>query len=230
MSGKLFISGGGGAEASKLLDQEFVNSLRRSKVLYIPIGLKRNIIGFEECYEWITKTLGAHSQNELDIEMWTNLIGKHREDLSGFDAIYIGGASNTYRLLEILHSTHLQEKIVSFFEQGGILYGGSSGAIILGKNVATWGDDKDGFLSEDGLNLVHELSIFCHYSEETRERLTRYLQQYKLPTIALPENSGFIYEPEKDKIRIIGYGSVTIFVNAIAPIILKPNKEFIFKK
>jgi peptidase E len=188
--------------------------------------LKRDIAGFEECYKWLTVTLGAHSAEGLDIEMWINLGEKDNEDLSRFDAIYIGGANNTYKLLDVLYHSHLQRKIIEFVKRGGNVYGGSSGGIVLGKNVATWGDDRGSFTLEDGFNLVHGFSIFCHYGDETMERLITFIEKYETPTIALPENSGFIYR--ENEIEVIGYSPITIFFSQIESVTLKPHQKVLF--
>ena len=223
MSGKLFISGGGNAENSYLLDKEFVGSLKKRKILYILIGLKRDIVGFEGCYDWITKTLGAHTSKEIEIEMWISLEDKHEEDLSEFDAIYIGGAYNTYKLMDVLHCSGLDQRFRGFVAKGGLIYGGSSGAIILGRNIATWGDDKMNYTSEDGLDLVGGFSIFCHFNVRGKDYVKNYINKYRIPTIALTEATGFIYE--EHNIKAIGYDSVVIFYDSESVRILKPNEK-----
>jgi dipeptidase E len=223
MRGKVFASGGGNAKNSYLLDREFVNSLKNHKILYIPIGLRRDIVGFEGCYNWITETLKAHTSKEIEIEMWINLKDKHEEDLSVFDAIYIGGAYNTYKLMDILHRSGLNQKLREFVIKGGSIYGGSSGAIILGKNIATWGDDKIDNGSEDGLDLVNGFSIFCHFNIKGEEHVKNYINKYKIPTIALTEDTGFIYE--ENNIKAIGYDPVVIFYGSENIKLLKPNEE-----
>ena len=113
-----------------------------------------------------------------------------------------------------------------FVKNGGNIYGGSSGAIIMGKNIETWGGEANGYTDYGGLNLVGGWSIFCHYCEENISRLKLYLKKYKLPTIALPENSGFIYDRDSGSIRVIGYDSITVFPRLNTSFNVDPGKEF----
>src|SRR3989338_1189953 len=111
MSGQIFLSGGGGAQESFILDAEFVNSLPAKKLLYIPIGLRRDIIGYDDCYNWINRTLSVHSKKKIGIEMWINLSNKVYSDIFSFGGIYIGGASNTYKFLDLLYKSNFIEII-----------------------------------------------------------------------------------------------------------------------
>ncbi|MBU1159659.1 Type 1 glutamine amidotransferase-like domain-containing protein, partial [Patescibacteria group bacterium] len=125
--GKLFISGGGGAQDSFLLDQEFVKSSRLKRILYIPIALQRDSIGYEACYDWITSTLSNHSDDFIEIMMWLDLKNKTIDDLKKIDAIYIGGG-NTYKLLQIIYEENFDKVLAEFLRRGGNIYGGSAGA------------------------------------------------------------------------------------------------------
>lgn len=227
MKGKVFISGGGGAKDSFLLDKEFVASFTNNKLLYIPIGLKRNIIGYDNCYKWIIDTLSIHTKESLDIEMWVDVKNKGGEDISNFEGIYIGGASNTYEFLNLLYESSLANALINFVRHGGSLYGGSSGAVIMGRNIATVLDDKKDYRHETGLKLLNNYSILCHYDKTQENRIERYILKYGFPVIALPENSGLIVE--RDVARVVGYNSITIFDLKFNKTFLLPEDSFNIK-
>ncbi|WP_236809547.1 Type 1 glutamine amidotransferase-like domain-containing protein [Bacillus glycinifermentans] len=72
-----------------------------------------------------------------------------------FSAVYIGGG-NTFRLLKHVTDTRFNDILQSYAKRGGIVYGGSAGAIILGKHIMTCShmDDNNVGLNEfDGWGL-----------------------------------------------------------------------------
>ena len=84
------------------------------------------------------------------------------------------------------------ESLKSYFQKGGIIYGGSAGAIVLGKNILT-SPDKNTYLknSFDGLDLIDGYSVWCHYKKEDNLKI---IEKSKIlhNVLALAENSGFI--------------------------------------
>jgi len=210
MSGKVYISGGGKSKETYKLDHIFFNLPRGAKILYIPVGLKRDIIGFEGCHEWFTETLSMHTKEKLEVEMWISLKRKEEEDIDGFDAIYMGGASNTYKFLKNINDSGFISPLVNFVKKGGSIYGGSSGAVILGKNIGTVEEENNkNYKHKDGLDLVGGYSILCHYDGSQNKKVSSYLKKYGNPIIALPENTGLIVYDSK--IKVYGYGKCHIF-------------------
>lgn len=222
--GKLFISGGGKAKDSFLLDKAFVNTLQNKKILYIPIGLKRDIIGYEECYNWIRNTLSVHTDEVLDISMWVDLGKEADKDLKTFDAIYIGGAGDAYNLLKQMRKVKFIASLLKFFRDGGILYGGSAGAVIMGKYIIPMNNGMNQ-KSKLGLGLLKNYSIYCHYSKNYDKILKRFIDNYNRPVISIPENSGFIFD--RNKISVVGYNQIIIFNLDSRRRYVKPNENFI---
>ena len=96
-----------------------------------------------------------------------------------------------------------------FVQKGGLLYGGSSGAVILGKNIAITLDEKDGYKHENGLGLIGNYSILCHYDNTQNNPIKFYINQTKFNVIAVPIDSGLVVY---DKIaKIVGLSQVTVF-------------------
>lgn len=223
--GKLFISGGGNSEESFLLDKKFVSSLKKKNILYIPIGLRRDLIGYEDCYEWITKTLSAHTKKSLDIEMWISLKGVTKEDILNFEAIYIGGGRNTYKLLYNFYRTGFIDLLKEFFHNGGIVYGGSAGAVIMGKSIATVSEENDKMYPfEEGLYLLNNYSICCHFNARKEKLIYKFISNHNSPVIAIPEDSGLILEYQH--FLVIGYSHIELYDTYLNKSIIKPGESF----
>lgn len=211
MSGTLFISGGGRAIDSSLLDREFVRSLKTGKILYIPVGLQRSFLGYEECYDWISKTLGAHSPLvDLDITMWVSLKNKTHDNLNIFDAIYIGGAKEASDLMSIIRRANFTKPLTAYYENGGSIYGGSAGALILGHRIMPYAkiiDHQTKIMF--GMSLLNKYSLYCHYDKDQNKFIESFITRYKTPVVSLPENSGIILMGSK--VQVSGFSPCIIF-------------------
>ncbi|PSL32967.1 dipeptidase E [Planomicrobium soli] len=164
---KLFISGGGDEKQGKKFDQEFAKRIDLTKpLLYIPIAMK-GIISSADCYQWVSSVFKPLGIDE--IIMWTDLNNRTLENLKQFSAVYIGGG-NTFSLLNDLRTSKFDVVLKEFIKSGGILYGGSAGAIILGSNIMTCAhlDHNDVKLRDcNGLNLIHGFDVWCHMNLKT---------------------------------------------------------------
>lgn len=208
---KIFISGGGGEKDSYPLDKEFIQGIEgdRKSILYIPIAMNADPIKYEACYDWIINSLAALSGEFLDIAMWTNLNDKTEEDLNKFDAVYIGGG-NTFKLLQHIYESNFFSILRKFINKGGIIYGGSAGAIIMGKNINTVSEENDrNYIYNEGLSMVGDYSIICHYQENLDEKIVKYIATYNNPVIALSERSGI--RIVGDSVKVVGYDPIIVF-------------------
>lgn len=206
---KLFLSGGGSEKDSFELDSLFVKSLTKKNILYIPLAAALDAMGYESCYDWITATLSAHTEDFLEIIMSLNLENIKSEELNQFGAVYIGGG-NTYHLLKTLNDSKFSQKLLDYYLQGGTVYGGSAGAIILGKDIGTVEEENlNLYPLSKGLNLVNNYSIICHYTDELEGKVNEYVLSTKHPVIALPEKSGLIIE--NNQVQVKGHDPISIF-------------------
>lgn len=210
-NGVLFLGGGGNSNDSFILDQEFLKTLKSRKFLYVPIALERDEIGYEACYDWITKTFLEISKEFVDITMWLNLVDKKLEDLLEFDALYFGGG-NTYRLLNEIRKTSFDKLTVDFIKRGKSFYGGSAGAIILGETVDTaqFVDKNEANIKDThGLGLINGYSVWCHYQSPHDQQIKTLLTMGDGKIIAIPEKSGVCISNSKAK--VLGTESVSSF-------------------
>lgn len=200
---KLLAAGGGGAEDSRLLDVFLAEQCESHRtMLYLPIAMDGERPSYKQCYEWITSVFQPLGFN---ITMWTDLSGRTKSDVETFASVYIGGG-NTFRLLKEIRKHHFGEILLDFFEAGGIIYGGSAGAIILGRDIMTC-DHMDrnevGLKDFTGLNLFNGYSIWCHYNSREDFLIEEFIQSNHHPVIAIPERSGVFLQGEE--IKAIGF-------------------------
>jgi len=228
-SKKIFLSGGGEAKDSFLLDKEFVKSIlasNKKSLLYIPIALER--VSYESCYDWITKTLTAHTNEFIDITMWTDLSEKKQKQLDKFDAVYIGGG-NTFKLLHQFCESNFFSFLLKYINNGGIVYGGSAGAIIIGKDINTSQDNRDKQHKHDkGLSVIGRYVIFCHYDKKLDKKIISYIEKYNNPVIAIPEKSGLKIEGKQAV--VIGDKPVVIFNLNKEKKVIEVSKKFNYIK
>lgn len=189
---RLFICGGGSDKKTIEANKKFNEVIDNTKpLLYIPLALDSKI--YDSCYEWIT---GEMKEVKVpSIEMVRSAKEIEEKDLNDYCAIFIGGG-NTFKLLSELKSCDAFEKIKEFVKQDGILFGGSAGATILGKDidVCLYVDDNEVLLKDTkGFDCLNGISIAAHYTNGTEEenlKAKNYLTKYskeKEDVLALSE-------------------------------------------
>lgn len=208
MAGTIFISGGGDEKDSWKIDHKFISILKRKKILYIPIALNRDTLGFEKAYDWLVNCLSQHTEEFVEIVMILDLENISGDFLNQFEAIYLGGG-NTYKLLYLMTITGFKAKLIEFYKKGGIIYGGSAGAIVLGRDIRTVEEERkeneQKYIYYKGLKLINNYSIICHFKQNDSNQLNKikfFIKKYKTEVLALPEGSGLMYY--KNKFFLIG--------------------------
>ena len=187
------ILNGGGEGASVKSARELLNSLidHDKKVLWIPLAWPDPT--YKDCYEFMTNELADVDKTGIDMIRTTDeLMSKNFTD---YACIYIGGG-NTYQLLSALKECGAFERIRDYLiNEDGIVYGGSAGAIIFGKDLDSCNlDDKNivGLKDNTGYDMLGGYSLLCHYTSRQPERTEesrRYLKDLSKtkPVYAIPE-------------------------------------------
>ncbi|MFS0560722.1 Type 1 glutamine amidotransferase-like domain-containing protein [Terribacillus sp. 179-K 1B1 HS] len=193
--GTLFLSGGGNEKQTITIDRMFVNEIDKEKpLLYIPIAMDE--ADYNDCFNWIRKVFTPLGME--NIVLWSSVNNKCMEDLSDFSAIYIGGG-NTFTLLKKIKDSKFYRLLRLYLNNGGIVYGGSAGAIILGENIMTCAhlDRNTANVSDfQGMGMIGKYSVWCHFRKNEQFLVTKFVKDFDCPVIALPEETAIFI---KDK-------------------------------
>ena len=210
MNPLIILGGGGGAEQSIESDAYFASKIGNdAKLLYIPVAMDETVYTYQECYSWIKSVFAPFGIRE--IEMFTDLLVIPDDIIESYSAVYIGGG-NTFQLLDELREKNAIGKLLNFAHHGGCIYGGSAGAIILGKNINTaLHDDPNDIGLKDltGLNLTNDYVVWCHYHLNQDAEIINYVIERSEKLIAIPEASAVAYD--LDSFKNIGSESCYIF-------------------
>ncbi len=191
---KIALAGGGGERDSRLLDEVFAAWLGpRGRLLYLPLAL-RGLGSFQAGFEWLSATFAP--LQVTDISMWTDLSTHSAKDLADFDAVYLGGG-NTFSLMQQLCESGFDRHLTSFLQGGKVAYGGSAGAIVLGRDIRTARhlDPNEVDLAETRcLDLCAGHTVWPHYTLQDDPLIVAYIQFYGQPVLALSERSGVVLD------------------------------------
>lgn len=212
----LILNGGGTGDkvsnARKLLNN-LIN--HNKKILYIPFAWPDPT--YSGCLEFMTRELSDVGKAGIDmVKSSSELMSKKITD---YACIYIGGG-NTYKLLNELKMSGAFDRIKKYLlEDNGIVYGGSAGAIIFGKDLDSCNTDdlNEVNLSDNsGFNMINGYSLLCHYTSRNPER-TELSRNYLLklskikPVYAIPEEDTIYINDEI--IEFIGDRPYYEFIN-----------------
>ncbi len=215
---KLVLNGGGDGKSVESARQ-LLNGLidNNKKILYIPFAWPDST--YNGCLEFMTSELS--DVDKLGIDMVRTPEELMNKNFTDYACLYIGGG-NTYKLLNDLKVSGAFDKIKKYLtDENGIVYGGSAGAIIFGKDLDSCNTDDDnevGLIDNTGYNMIKGYSLLCHYTsrEEDRTELSR---QYLLnlsklkPIYAIPEEDTIFVD--NGNIEVIGTRPYYEFVNGV---------------
>lgn len=189
---KLYLSGGGSGRQNLFAYNSYFNSIDKSKpILYVPLAMEEK--NYDSCYEWFKSEIGNFGVTNFEMIKSSKELSE--KDLSKYNSIFIGGG-NTYKLLQDLQKNSNMEKIRNYLKNDGIIYGGSAGAIIFGKDIDCCrlvdlkleGDTK-------GFDYLNGYSLLCHLSKSYLKLNEKYLKEY------CKENK-VLFLPEEDVLLI----------------------------
>ncbi len=218
----LYLAGGGDENDSVKLDQQFAEQVDGKRLLYWPIAMSGVSLTCEECYTWIQSVF--EPLGVTDIVMWDALTPNLIHELKAFGAVYIGGG-NTYKLLSNLRKTGFDHALKDFLSNGGSVYGGSAGAVVLGRDISTCSvmdTNEVGLNDTTGLELVGNYAIWCHYIDAHDD----FVASYDYPVVAIPERSGISFDGSI--MTAIGFDAVTLFTRGFKRTLLPDEKIVVY--
>jgi len=185
----IFLAGGGSPEQSIALDKLYFGSINsESNITYVPVAL-RGKRSFAECGLWFEDLASKYGNFNLSI---LEDLNNQENQLQESDAIFIGGG-NTYSLLHEVNRSGFADLLVQFAHTGKPIYGGSAGAVILGKDIETikfMDENKYNTRDTSALNLVSGYSVYPHYDESADEQILKYVAETSIPVLAISEDAG----------------------------------------
>lgn len=191
---KIFLNGGGSGEKIINALSRFANALDKNKpILYLPLAMEDT--KYDECYKWFKNEIKLMNLDKFEMVRSSEELS--HKNLENYSALFIGGG-NTYKLLHELKMNNNFEKIYQFLKNDGIVFGGSAGAIIFGKDINTCLlDDENNVKLTDtkGYNLLNGFSILCHLKKENFNKNLDYLLDFS-------NKEKVLYLPEEDTIVI----------------------------
>jgi dipeptidase E len=153
------------------------------------------------------KILNLHNRNDIQLCIWKNI--PPLINLKEFHGIYIGGG-NTWSLMKEIKSSIFYNSLINYIENGGLIYGGSAGAIIIGKRIDTQTDENAVDLKDfQGFDMLNGYSIACHFNKKQTKKFKKWSEDNNLPIICLPEDNGIVINSKK--IKCIGSSECIIF-------------------
>lgn len=182
----IFLAGGGSVADSRSLDERFAAAIDATKPLvYIPNAMKSR--PYKSCLAWLESVLSP--LGITNIEMWVNLRRRYPE-VTSIAGVYIGGG-DTIKLLQEIRKVEFDNYLLQVINAGLPVYGGSAGAIILGRDIRTAPEAHGLNIAETkGLEATLNYSIVCHYASNRAEEVQNLAQQLGHGIIAIPEKAG----------------------------------------
>ena len=188
--GHLYLSGGGNDDQSFPLDILFFKEIpTEGKFFYVPIALRGHRL-YPGAADWMKGIVKKHGREDIVFDTADDLSIVTRNDLAGYNAIYIGGG-NTWLLMQEMRESGFDKLLDEYIHSGGVVYGGSAGAIVLGKRVDTHDDANEVGVSDmDGMDVLSGYSVACHFKSEQEDRFAAWAETNRLPILCLPEDAG----------------------------------------
>jgi dipeptidase E len=209
VSGQLFLGGGGDADDERPLLDAFAAAVGTGPLMYWPVALDPAVVDYDSCLHWLRDSLEEYAIE--DVRIWNGTAHPSPATaLSECAGLFIGGG-NTYRLLDVVRRGGVGEAVGAFVDRGGAVYGGSAGAVLLGRDIDTASridENEIGMLDTHALDLAAGLSVFCHHEPQDADYVMSWVDAHDHSVMAIPERSGVVVE--RETVRVVGYEPVLL--------------------
>jgi dipeptidase E len=165
---------------------------------------------------WLSNALRTRGDFTLDAWGLEETDDDHStQRLQCSQAVAIPGG-NTFDLLHHLQQHDLLSALNAFLNDGGQVYGGSAGAILLGADIAIaeTEDPNDAGVSDTrGLNRLAGAVVRPHYHPAQDTELQQWATAHQQVVLALPERSGVVVTDTAGRVmaRNVGPEAVQVF-------------------
>ncbi|MBP2472980.1 dipeptidase E [Crossiella equi] len=130
-----------------------------------------------------------------ELTTWSTVDGHGAAELGAFPVVFLGGG-NSYALRRELRRNAFDTALAGYVGAGGRVYGGSAGAVVLGKDIRT---DQESPVGPPqpwaGLDLVHGHAIAVHPAEDPGP-LREFARTHGMPVLAVPDEGGAVVTAE----------------------------------
>ena len=207
---RLYLCGGGSGKQIEFALNNFSKSLDKNKpILYIPLAMNED--SYDSCESWFSCEINFFKVKKYEIVKSSYELSC--KNFSDYSALFIGGG-NTYKLLKDLKDNNNFNKIRDYLDNGGIIFGGSAGAIIFGKSIDSCLNDDGNIVNlnnTSGFNYLNDYSIICHLNNSNLKKNKKYLINFskKNKVIYLPEEDVIVISD--DKLEFIGSKKYIVF-------------------
>lgn len=212
---RAFLCGGGSGKQVEDAYKKFAELINKSKpLLYIPLAMESE--KYDECYAWICNELQEYGISNIYMVMDCSEL--YDVNIDDYAAVFIGGGS-TYKLLFELKMTGFFDKLIEYIKSNGIVFGGSAGAIIMGYDIKSCDcDEKNmvGLVDTKGLNILNGMSLLCHFSDRTDEKIAfnrAYLKELSITMKVLALSECHTIYIGDDGVEFIGKKPFSVFSN-----------------
>ncbi len=234
--GFLFIIGGGDRPESMMRRfVELANQRGTGKIVIFPMAsAEPEKVGAEQAAE--LRKLGAKSAESFNLTREEARQEGRANVLEGAGGVFFSGGVQT-RLTDILFGTPLHQRLLDFYEAGGVIGGTSAGAAVMSEIMIT-GDErrevKEGHefetieagnvVTAPGLGFIRTAIVDQHFVTRKRHnRLISLMAEHpELLGIGVDESTAAVIHPD-NILEVVGKKCIIVYDARSASITLKPD-------
>jgi peptidase E len=164
MQGAIYLASDGTLQEFASFHDRFLKEIPYGgHLLYIPYAMKNNP-KYSTCANDFYAILLAHGRTDIQMHMGEDF--SQIRQLTSFSAVVIE-AGDTDILMNELDRTGFEFVLDNFSRHGGVIYGRSTGGIVLGKYIDTCRDVNQEF--KTGCGMIGKYSFCPNYHNENKD-------------------------------------------------------------